>query len=77
MSEAVGRLLRRRAVEDLTGLRKSAIYKKIAEGTFPRPVPLGDAPNSPVAWPEEEIAAWRASRMTQRERRGHQARPLR
>ena len=32
--------LRRKAVEDLTGLSRSAIYDLMAKGAFPRPVRL-------------------------------------
>lgn len=51
--------LRRRAVEQLTGLSRSTIYDLMAKGQFPRPVRLtGKA----VAWPESAIAEWLASR---------------
>ena len=49
------RLIRLPAVEVKTGLKHSAIYLKMAEGTFPRPVPLGP---KAVAWVEAEIDAW-------------------
>jgi prophage regulatory protein len=58
--------LRLQTVEAITGLRKSTIYKRIGEGTFPKPVPLGDAANSPVGWIEAEIAAWQAARVSKR-----------
>lgn len=45
-------LLRRPAVESLTGLRRSALYERIADGTLPRPVSLG---LRAVAWPANEI----------------------
>ena len=35
------RLLTRREVERRTGLRRSAIYNKMNDGTFPRPVKVG------------------------------------
>ena len=66
MSEQVTKFLRLSVVEDVTGLKKSAIYDKIKDGLFPKPVPLGDAPNSPVGWIEGEIAAWQASRIQKR-----------
>lgn len=51
--------LRRRAVEEITGLSRSTIYDLMAKGQFPRPVKLtGRA----VAWPESKIADWLASR---------------
>lgn len=51
--------LRRRDVEDVTGLSRSTIYNLMSRGLFPRPVKLtGKA----VAWPENAIAEWLASR---------------
>lgn len=51
--------LRRRAVEEITGLSRSTIYDLMGKGLFPRPVKLtGKA----VAWPEGIIAEWLASR---------------
>lgn len=47
--------LRRPAVQEATGLSRSAIYELMARGKFPRPVKLtGKA----VAWPESVIADW-------------------
>ena len=51
--------LRRRAVEQLTGLSRSTIYDLMAKGLFPRPVRLTA---KAVAWPESAIAEWLASR---------------
>ena len=53
------RYLRRRAVEQLTGLSRSTIYDLMAKGQFPRPVRLTA---KAVAWPESVIADWLASR---------------
>ena len=61
------RFLRLKAVEEITGLKKSAIYERISRGKFPKPIPLGDSPNSPVAWSEEEIANWQAQRLSKRD----------
>jgi prophage regulatory protein len=63
----LNRFLRIREVENVTGLRKSAIYVYIAKGKFPRPVPLGEDRNSPVGWPDYEIAAWQAERLARRD----------
>ncbi|MEL5876039.1 AlpA family transcriptional regulator [Cereibacter sphaeroides] len=53
------RHLRRPAVEEATGLSRSAIYELMSKGQFPRPVKLtGKA----VAWPESAIAEWLAQR---------------
>lgn len=55
------RHLRRRAVEDLTGLSRSTIYDLMSKNAFPRPVKLtGKA----VAWPESKISEWLAQRGT-------------
>ena len=61
------RFLRLRQVEDATGKRKSSIYADIAKGTFPAPVPPGEGRNSPVGWPDDEIAAWQAARIAKRD----------
>ena len=49
------RLLRRRDVESLVGLSRTNIYKKMSEGAFPRPKPLG---KGAVRWLQSEIDAW-------------------
>ena len=54
-----GALLRRPAVERLTGLARASIYRLMGEGAFPVPVRLGARA---VAWREAEIAEWSASR---------------
>lgn len=48
-------ILRLPAVKKRTGLSKSALYKRIAEGTFPKPVGLG---SRAVGWPESQVDAW-------------------
>ena len=58
------RILRLAAVEDASGLKKSSIYAKIAEGTFPKPIPLGERA---VGWLENEIADWRADQIAKRD----------
>lgn len=55
------KILRRPAVENLTGLGRSTIYSMIAEGTFPRPVKLG---KRAVGWPETSVNEWLQSRKT-------------
>ena len=52
-------LLRRSEVEQLVGLRRSALYKLMAAGEFPRPVKLSARA---VAWRQSEVAAWIAAR---------------
>ena len=53
------RLLRRREVEELTGLSRASIYRKLPDGEFPRPVKVG---STAVRWKESDIAAWIESR---------------
>lgn len=48
-------LLRIASVQERTGLARSTIYAKVANGTFPRPVSLG---GRSVAWLDEEVADW-------------------
>ena len=51
--------LRRRDVENCTGLSRSTIYKKMGEGTFPRPA--AQVGTRGVRWLEREITAWMQS----------------
>ena len=53
-------LLRLPEVEARTGLRRSAIYKRIESAEFPRPVRLTA---KAVAWPESEVSAWIQARI--------------
>ena len=48
-------ILRRKQVEERTGLRRSTIYKHINAGTFPSPIALS---GRAVGWLEEEIVEW-------------------
>lgn len=49
------KILRLPAVMACTGLSRSSIYLRIAEGSFPKPVALG---RRAVGWLESEVAAW-------------------
>ncbi len=53
-------ILRRKQVENRTGLSRSTIYLRIKEGTFPRPINLGARA---VGWLENEIEEWLTARM--------------
>ena len=53
------RLLRRRQVEDITGLSRSSIYRLMRNGEFPLPVKVGPAA---VRWRASEITIWVESR---------------
>lgn len=54
------RILRRKQVQDLTGLSRSTIYLRIAHGTFPKAISLGARA---VGWLESEIDEWLESRV--------------
>jgi len=54
------KILRLPAVKASTGLSRSTIYLRIAEGTFPKPVNLG---NRAVGWLESEIQDWLRQRI--------------
>ena len=51
------KLLRRRQVEEITGMSRSSIYRLMQDGQFPRPVKVGCAA---VRWRESNItrAGW-------------------
>ena len=48
-------ILRLPAVKASTGLSRSTIYLRIAQGTFPKPVSLGARA---VGWIEAEVQQW-------------------
>lgn len=62
--EVVMRIIRLKEVLDSTGLARSTVYKYIAEGTFPKPVSLGDRA---VGWVESEVHEWILARIEQRD----------
>ena len=53
------RLLRRRHVEEITGMSRSSIYRLMQDGEFPRPVKVGPAA---VRWRASDLTAWLESR---------------
>ena len=55
-------ILRRPQVEARVGLRRSTLYQRIAEGTFPAPVRLG---SRAVGWLEHEITEWLTRRIAE------------
>ena len=57
-------LLRRKDVEQRTGLSRSSIYALAKEGAFPRPVSLS---TRSVAWVTEEVDAWIEERIKARQ----------
>lgn len=56
-------ILRRRQVEARVGLRRSTLYLRIAQGSFPTPVRLG---GRSVGWLASEIDAWISARLAER-----------
>ena len=56
------RLLRRRQVQDITGLSRSSLYDLISKGLFPRPISLVPGGRS-VAWDADAIEIWVQSRI--------------
>lgn len=55
-------ILRLPAVRQSTGLSRSTIYLRVAQGTFPRPVSLG---GRAVGWLEHEVEEWVQSRIVE------------
>jgi prophage regulatory protein len=54
------RLLRMPEVEQLCGLKRSSIYRRVADGSFVRPVSLG---GRAVGFPASQIQQWIADRI--------------
>jgi prophage regulatory protein len=52
------RILRRPEVEKRIGIGRSTIYLHMQQGTFPKPIRLGDGNAAAVGWLEHEIDAW-------------------
>lgn len=59
-------ILRLPAVRHATGLSRSTIYLRVAEGTFPRPVHLG---GRSVGWLESEVEEWVERRIAETRKR--------
>jgi prophage regulatory protein len=55
MKKLQRQLLRLPQVKATTGLSKSTIYARIAEGTFPKQIPIGPRL---VVWVESDIQNW-------------------
>lgn len=55
------RLLRLRAVTERVGMSKATLYRKIADGSFPKPVSIG---GPSVRWRASDIDAWMRSLVT-------------
>ena len=55
-------ILRRKQVEARVGLRRSTLYSRVAEGSFPPPVRLG---KRAVGWVESEITEFIEQRIAE------------
>ena len=53
--EAKYTVLRLPDVKSMTGLSRSAIYSRIADGAFPKQISLG---GRAVAWLQSDVEAW-------------------
>lgn len=53
-------ILRLPTVKSLVGLSRSSIYLKISQGTFPKPISLGERA---VGWLESDIQSWIENRI--------------
>lgn len=56
---SISKILRRPAVEAMTGLSRSTLYQMMAEGRFPKPLRIG---KRAVGWPETAIETWLKAR---------------
>lgn len=56
------RILRLPGVQARTGLSRSSIYLRIAQGSFPKPIRLGERA---VGWLDSEVSDWLAHRVRQ------------
>ena len=61
------RIIRRREVEQTVGLSRSAIYRRIAEGSFPRPIPISGG--RAVGWLASEVQEFCARCVARRDER--------
>lgn len=52
------------SVIEFTGLNRATIYEMVDRGDFPKPAKIGARA---IAWPENEIEAWAAERLAERE----------
>lgn len=53
------KMYRRDEVKAITGLSTSSIYRLMADGSFPRPVRIGERA---VAWTEQSLIDWMSER---------------
>lgn len=59
MALSTPRLMRAPEVQKKTGLSRSGLYRAVAGGAFPSPVPLTTGRKArTVAWVEDEVDGW-------------------
>ena len=54
------KIMKRPEVESITGLKRSSIYAKIEDGSFPKPIKLS---MRAVGWLEHEVQEWLKNRV--------------
>lgn len=54
------KILKRGDVESITGLSRSSIYAKMADGSFPKTIKLSERS---VGWLEHEVQEWLKNRV--------------
>ena len=69
MSNATDRIVRLKTVLDRTGLSRSTVYRKIAEGTFPSQVRISV---HGAGWRESAINRWIADPVSYRDESAEQ-----
>ncbi|MEZ8882513.1 AlpA family transcriptional regulator [Vibrio sp. 10N.222.54.F6] len=57
------RFLKIKEVITKTALSRSSIYRKMSEGSFPKPVPIGERA---VAWVDSDVEEWMKECVKQR-----------
>jgi prophage regulatory protein len=61
-------ILRLKQVSEMTGLKRSSLYSRIAEGLFPRQFPLG---GRAVGWLASEVETWITSQVAASRNQGN------
>lgn len=60
------KILRRKDVESLTGMKRTAILDRVKKGEFPKPINLGN--ELTIGWLESEVHDWIRSRIALRDK---------
>jgi prophage regulatory protein len=58
------RLVRERDRAQMTGVPRSTCYLRMKQGTFPKPVPIGE---KAVAWLESDLIGWMEQQVSKRD----------